>query len=571
MNPHRGQRSALWTGSREGRRTMRSRRRRRPALEPLESRRLPSSIAEVPIPNVNSYPAAIAAGPDGDLWFTEFSGAEEVAKIDPTTRAVVEFSLPTYRAAPVGIAAGPDGDLWFTEEFGDRIGRIDPTTGQVTDYPIPTALSDPFAIVAGPDGALWFTESFGDQIGRIDPTTHQITEFPIPTGDAEPLGIVAGPDGALWFAESGAGKVGRIDPTTHQITEFALPNPGAIPVAIAVGPDGGLWFADSSGVIGRIDPATHAIVETTLPTAGSKPDGIAAGPDGELWFTESGTDRIGSIDPVTHHINETAVPTAGSYPAAIAAGPDGNLWFTEESGGKLGVVTPTLDLAATAEPPASVEFGAPFGLTVTVEYQSGVVDTGFDGDVTLALADPQGAQLGGVLTVAAHHGVASFSGLTVDRAGTYEIAMSTDPTTVATTTLVTVAAPPTIAAETVLFAGKGRHRRIVGYELDFSTAMDPARAASAADYILTQFRRRGRQLVARPVGVRASYDAAAHAVTLTLAGRPVFARGGELVVVAVPPGGLADAAGTLLDGGNTGIPGDDATFVLSRKGSTITR
>jgi streptogramin lyase len=549
---------------------MRSRRRRRPALEPLESRRLLTSVAEVPIPTINSYPAGIAVGPDGNLWFTDFS-AGEIGRIDPTTHTIIEFPLAGFSGSPVGITAGPDGNIWFTEEFGDRIGELDLATGLITDYPISTAMSDPYAIVTGPDGALWFTESFGDQIGRIDPTTHQITEFPIPTGSSEPLGIVAGPDGALWFTESGAGKVGRIDPTTHAITEFTLPNPGASPESIAVGPDAGLWFADFSGVIGRIDPATHAIVETTLPTAGSKPDGIAAGPDGELWFTESGTDRIGSIDPVTHHITETAVPTAGSYPGAIAAGPDGNIWFTEESGGNLGVATPTLDLAATVGPPASVEWGAAFGLTVTVEYQSGAVDTGFDGDVTIALADPGGAHLGGALTVAAHHGVATFSGLTIDRAGSYPITISTDPTTVATTTPVTVTAPPTIAAETVLFAGKGRHRRVVGYELDFSTAMDPDRAASTANYILTQLRRRGRQLVARPVGVRAAYDAAAHTVTLTLAGRPVFARGGELVVVAAPPGGLADVAGTPLDGGDTGTPGDDATFVLSRKGSTITR
>src|SRR6185437_449109 len=98
-------------------------------------------------------------------------------------------------------------------------------------------------------------------------------------------------------------------------------------------------------------------------------------------------------------------------------------------------------------------------------------------------------------------------------------------------------------------AGKGRHKRLVGYELDFSAAMDPAGAASAASYALVQFRRRHHRLIAQPVGFRAAYDAAAHRVTLTLSGRPKFAAGGKLMVIGGAPGGLDDAAGTPLDGG----------------------
>jgi len=136
---------------------------------------------------------------------------------------------------------------------------------------------------------------------------------------------------------------------------------------------------------------------------------------------------------------------------------------------------------------------------------------------------------------------------------------------------VTVARPPTIVAEKALFAGKGRRRHFIGFELDFSDAMDSARAMSTANYSLTQTRRRGRQLVAQPVGFGAAYDAAAHAVTLTLTGKATFARGGRLVVVARPPGGLTDAAGGPLDGENQGTPGDDATFVVGPKGNTISR
>jgi hypothetical protein len=146
-----------------------------------------------------------------------------------------------------------------------------------------------------------------------------------------------------------------------------------------------------------------------------------------------------------------------------------------------------------------------------------------------------------------------------------------DPLTTNLTTPMTVAVPPTIVTEKVLVAGRGRRKHVVGYELDFSTAMDPTRAASVADYTLTQFQRRGRQQITQPVAFQAAYDATAHSVTLTLAGKPKFAQGGKLVVAGVPPGDLTDATGVPLDGGNQGVIGDDGTFVISRKGLVISR
>jgi hypothetical protein len=64
-------------------------------------------------------------------------------------------------------AAGPDGNLWFTEQVGNRIGRITPA-GVITEFSVGlTANSRPFGITAGPDGNLWFSEFAGNQIGRI--------------------------------------------------------------------------------------------------------------------------------------------------------------------------------------------------------------------------------------------------------------------------------------------------------------------------------------------------------------------------------------------------------------------
>lgn len=91
--------------------------------------------------------------------------------------SVVAHPAGPVLAGPQGIAAGPDGNVWFTEEFGGRIGRITPA-GVITEFPIgrPVPGCDPDiepcgvrpgGIAAGPDGNLWFTEYNGGRIGRV--------------------------------------------------------------------------------------------------------------------------------------------------------------------------------------------------------------------------------------------------------------------------------------------------------------------------------------------------------------------------------------------------------------------
>src|SRR4249919_764973 len=83
--------------------------------------------------------------------------------------AITEFALPNAGSLPNGIAAGPDGNVWFTEYSGNRIGRITPA-GVITEFPVPTPDSQPNGIIAGPDKNLWFTELAGNKIARITPS-----------------------------------------------------------------------------------------------------------------------------------------------------------------------------------------------------------------------------------------------------------------------------------------------------------------------------------------------------------------------------------------------------------------
>ena len=156
-------------------------------------------------------------------------GASQIGMINPATDAITEYPTPTSHSEPSSIAVGPDGNLWFTEFTGDQIGMINPKTGAMTEFALPTKSAQPQAITAGPDGNIWFTEFGADQIGTINLTTHAITEIPTPSVVSRPSGIAAGPDGHIWFTEEGSGKIGVIDPTSHAITESFTPTYGSSP------------------------------------------------------------------------------------------------------------------------------------------------------------------------------------------------------------------------------------------------------------------------------------------------------------------------------------------------------
>lgn len=106
-------------------------------------------------------------------------------------------------------------------------------------------------------------------------------------------------------------------------------------------------------------------------------------------------------------------------------------------------------LVVTAQPPASATAGSRFGLTVQVESPDGSLVTGSSGTITVALGkSPTGASLGGTLTATINGGVATFSGLTIDQAGTgYTLTLSGSGLTSAASAAfaVTPAAPAALA------------------------------------------------------------------------------------------------------------------------------
>jgi streptogramin lyase len=113
----------------------------------------------------NGDPYGITTGSDGNVWFTE-TACRKIGKITPSG-VITDYSAGS--AYLYNIAAGPEGDLWFTAwggGGGDRVGTINTSGTLLTEYALPEN-SDPYGITAGPDGNIWFAD--GKEIGKIEP------------------------------------------------------------------------------------------------------------------------------------------------------------------------------------------------------------------------------------------------------------------------------------------------------------------------------------------------------------------------------------------------------------------
>jgi streptogramin lyase len=113
-----------------------------------------------------ALPWGITVGPDKNIWVVgnyiwKISTSGEVLGTYPTPETPMAFE-------PAAIVAGSDGNLWFTENATNHLGAIS-TTGTLVATPW-TLTGAAYGITSGPDGALWFTEFNGNKIGRVMPS-----------------------------------------------------------------------------------------------------------------------------------------------------------------------------------------------------------------------------------------------------------------------------------------------------------------------------------------------------------------------------------------------------------------
>ena len=216
-----------------------------------------------------------AVGLDGGLWFADY-GFWDAPRL-------LRFGAGGERREIVlagdwpatAVAAAPDGAIWFSTF--ERMGRL-AVDGSVTSFGL-TAESHNLA--AGSDGAMWIG-MFG-QIVRLDASgATRVFRLPI---ELSPEDLISGSDGALWFSAGLCACIVRMT-TTGQRRIFRLPQAPDFAGQLASAPDGAIWFTHALG-LGRIAiTGEFTLFDVPRPRAHYRfAQDVAAGSDGAMWFT----------------------------------------------------------------------------------------------------------------------------------------------------------------------------------------------------------------------------------------------------------------------------------------------
>jgi uncharacterized repeat protein (TIGR03803 family) len=326
--------------------------------------------------------------------------------------------------------------------------KYDPNAGTITDiadFDNTTGYQPNTPVIMDSGGNLFGTTSFG---GASNAGT--VFELPANSGSIETVasldwsttgeqpngGLVEDASGNLYGTtqyggNNNAGMVYEVSSSgsISGVASFDWSNTGGAPSAgLALDSLGDLFGTTTSGGSGNCG----TVFEIPAGSGSISPLFSFNGADGDSGFNFGGWDEMNQIMP------GVVVDSSGNIYGEAAGGGGANLGTVYELTGSV----PTATQAVFTTPPAATfTAGDSQSFAVGLETAGGVVDALNSSDVTLSIASgPDGATIGGTLTATADNGVASFSGLIFDTAGTYTLTASVDGLLSATTSSFTVGA-----------------------------------------------------------------------------------------------------------------------------------
>jgi virginiamycin B lyase len=267
-------------------------------------------------------PAAVAAGPDGAVWFTiDFSESIGVVR-DGQVRKIPKGS---ENLEPLGLAVDAAGNAWYADSPARAIGRVS-VDGVVTRYTLDAPLAQFGRLAVGPDNAVWLADAWGGGFVRL--RDGEFKQYPVQSATGRPFGVAVDRSGTVWGSLQAANRLVRI-PEDGPVTELDVPTRGAIPSDLAVDATGTVWFLETrANKIGRF--ADGRFAEFAVPTPSAGLSGLAIGLDGSVWFAELRGQRLGRLRD--GEIVELPLPRADARPVGVAVDAAGNVWYADLSG-----------------------------------------------------------------------------------------------------------------------------------------------------------------------------------------------------------------------------------------------
>ncbi len=234
--------------------------------------------------------------------------------------------------------------------------------------------------------------------------------------------------------------------------------------------DAGYTLSLTSGTLAAVITSAIAVTAapaTQLVATTQPPASVTAG--AVITFKVSAEDPFGNVDPtftgsvtVALASNPTGTTLGGTLTVAAVKGVASFTTLTVDIvgtgytlkatsskltaavSGAFNVVPAAPKVVITAQPPASVTAGSTFGLTVTIEDKFGNLIPTYSGSVAVAISsNPGKSTLGGTLTATVTNGVATFSGLTLNKVDPgYTLSLTSGTLAAVITSAIAVTAAP---------------------------------------------------------------------------------------------------------------------------------
>ena len=99
------------------------------------------------------------------LGIAVLAGGALLAMRAVSQQKFVEYRMGEPQDAPIAIAAGPDGSVWFTIDHADAIGRL--RNGHIERLPTSSRNIEPLGLAVGAVGSAWYTDLAARAIAHI--------------------------------------------------------------------------------------------------------------------------------------------------------------------------------------------------------------------------------------------------------------------------------------------------------------------------------------------------------------------------------------------------------------------
>jgi virginiamycin B lyase len=279
-------------------------------------------FVEYPMPVKTDIPAAIAAAPNGAVWFTiEYSDAIGVFREGEIKR----IHKQGQNLEPLGLAVDSNGDAWFTDTPMRAISHISPE-GNIRSFPLSTPIVRLGRLALAPDGAVWFADVTTASVTRLE--EDKFTHYDVGSLSATPYGVAVDADGFVWTTLQGAEQLGFIS-SGREVIGLDPPTRNSGLSDLAVDRTGAVWFLEMrANQIARFANGRFTEFAITTPSAGLT--AVAVAPNGAVWFTEISAGKLGRLRD--GRISEFRLPRANARPFAVTVDSANNVWYSDLSG-----------------------------------------------------------------------------------------------------------------------------------------------------------------------------------------------------------------------------------------------